>query len=136
MNSLLNVALRERRGYVYSVDAYTSMFTDTGLFTVYFGCDPEHIRPCRKLVEQTLRQLAESPLSPRALAAARRQYLGQMTVAAQSREQAALSMGRATLFHGRALTADEQRARIEAVTPQMICGAAERLTGLSVLTFS
>lgn len=136
MNSLLNVALRERRGYVYSVDAYTSLFTDTGLFTVYFGCDPEHIRPCRTLVERTVTHLSGTPLSARALAAAKRQYIGQMTVAAQSREQSALSLGRATLFHGRALTDAEQRDRIEAVTPEALRAAAERLTRLSTLTFS
>lgn len=44
MNSRLNVALRERRGLVYSVDAGLTGWTDCGLFTVYFGCDPEDAR--------------------------------------------------------------------------------------------
>ena len=36
MNSRLNMALRERLGYVYSIDAQYSSFTDSGMFGIYF----------------------------------------------------------------------------------------------------
>lgn len=41
-NSLLNVALREQRGYVYAVESSVVNYTDTGLFTVYFGTDGKY----------------------------------------------------------------------------------------------
>ncbi|MDE7397167.1 MAG: insulinase family protein, partial [Muribaculum sp.] len=50
MNSLLNVALRERHGYVYTVDSAMTLFSDCGLFTIYFGCDPQNTAKCRRLV--------------------------------------------------------------------------------------
>jgi predicted Zn-dependent peptidase len=137
MNSLLNVALRERRGYVYSVDAYSSFFTDCGLFTIYFGCDEEHIKPCRRIVFDTIDRLASSSLTPRALEAAKKQYLGQTIVAGENRESAALAMGKATLFHGRVRTPEEIIESIHSITADELRMAAETITRQksSVLSF-
>ncbi len=137
MNSLLNVELRERRGYVYSVDSYTSMFSDCGLFTVYFGCDEEHLASCRRIIFNTLDRLASESMSRRVLEAAKKQYLGQAVVAAENREQSAISIGRATLFHGSVLPAAELKERIMSITPGALRQAAEALTRekCSILTF-
>lgn len=137
MNSLLNIALRERRGYVYTVDAYTSMFTDCGLFTIYFGCDGEHVGKCRKLIKNTLDGLASSPLDSRRLEAAKKQYLGQIVVSGENREQLALSTGRATLFYGQVMPDEEVAERIKSITAEQLRIAAERISwpNVSVLTF-
>lgn len=137
MNSLLNVALRERRGYVYSVDAYTSLFTDCGELTIYYGCDYEHVKPCRRIIFDTLRRLADSPLKERTLAAAKKQYVGQTIVAAENREQMALSTGRALLFNGHVAPQEEIVERIMSLTPENIRMAAEALVPekCSILTF-
>ena len=41
MNSRLNLALRERRGYSYSAESHYSPYTDTGVMMIYFSCDPD-----------------------------------------------------------------------------------------------
>lgn len=137
MNSRLNVLLRERHGYVYSVDSYISSFTDCGLFTVYFGCDENHVQPCRRLIFRTLDELAQSTMSTRSLDAAKKQYLGQTIVAGANAEQVALATGRSTLFHQRALHPDEIVRHIMDITPEDIRVAAEKLTPsrCSILTF-
>lgn len=137
MNSRLNVLLRERHGYVYSVDSYISSFTDCGLFTVYFGCDENHVKPCRRLIFRTLDELAQSTMSTRALDAAKKQYLGQTIVAGANAEQVALATGRSTLFHRHALHPHEIIERIMGITPEDIRLAAEKLTPsrCSILTF-
>ncbi len=137
MNSLLNIALRERRGYVYSVDAYSSMFTDCGLFSIYFGCDAEHVDRCVKLIFETLDRLAASPMNRLSLHAAKKQYLGQMIVAGENREQLVLSIGKATLFHGKAITADEIIEQVNSLTAEEIRTAAEHISSAncSILTF-
>lgn len=137
MNSLLNVELRERHGYVYSVDSCTSLFSDCGELTVYFGCDPEHVKPCRQAVTDIFARLAESPLSQRRLVAAKKQYLGQMTVAGDNREQTALNAARATLFRGHATPASEIIERTRSITAEQLRQAAEHVAsqGLSTLTF-
>lgn len=138
MNSLFNVALRERHGYVYSVDAYTSLFTDCGLFTVYFGCDDEHVMPCRRLIFDIIDRLANEPLSKRSLDAAKKQYLGQSIVAGENREQFALSIGRGTLFNSKIIPAKEVKERINSITPEELQEAAQQTSrkNCSILTFS
>lgn len=125
MNSLLNVSLRERRGLVYTVDASSSMFTDAGEFAIYFGCDADDLRTCRRLVLDQLDRLASEKMSVRRLDAAKKQYMGQITVASDNREQLALTTARATLYHGRVASADEVAGHIMSVMPEQLREAAE-----------
>ncbi|MDO5395152.1 MAG: pitrilysin family protein [Bacteroidales bacterium] len=133
MNSLLNVVLRERRGLVYNVEASTTMFTDCGEFTVYFGCDPQDTVRCRNLVSRQIAGLAEHCMTERRLAAAKKQYLGQMTIADDNRENRAIAIARATLLRGRALTPEELIDCIRSVSAEDIRRMSEVLTDLSTL---
>lgn len=116
MNSRLNVALREKRGLVYAVEASTTLFSDCGLFNIYFGCDPADRTRCLDLVWRELRRLAAAPLSARALESARRQYLGQLLVASENLEQVILSSARALMMTGRIRTRRETEEAISRVT--------------------
>ena len=135
MNSLLNIALRERRGLVYSVDASTAWYTDCGAFTIYFGCDPADTTQCRRLAEKCIAGIAErKALNERKLEMAKRQYAGQLVVASENRESRVLGIARSVLFCGKALTANETEARIRAVTLDDLAVAAAELMRYSVLT--
>lgn len=134
MNSLLNVALRERRGLVYTIDAGTTMMSDTGLFTIYFGCDREDVGRCRRLVNNVIGDIADKGVTPSKLAEAKKQYLGQLAVASVNTEQNALSMARSTLYRGSVVTSAQVRAEIEAVDVARLRDCALRLTSLSRLT--
>lgn len=134
MNSLLNVALRERRGLVYTVDASTSLLSDTGLFTVYYGCDPADNALCASLVREQLERMADHPLSSRTLEMYKKQYLGQLKVAYENRENRILGIARATLFSGRSLTPVEIEKRIKDVGPEELRQCAQKLCHCSQLT--
>lgn len=135
MNSLLNVALRERRGLVYSVDASTAVFTDAGLFTVYFGCDPDDNDRCVKIALREMSRLAETPLTEQALSRAKKQFLGQLIVGSENREQAALGAARATLYYRHALTPAQVRDRVMQITPGRLLSLAQAIAASpSILT--
>lgn len=138
MNSLLNVEMRERRGLVYSVDASAVSYSDCGLLTVYFGADADSLPACRRVMERVLSGLALRSLSPRRLEEAKRQYVGQLAVSSENREQTALSAGRSLLYNGRVITHEERVARIMEITPQQFAEAAATLhpQRFSVLTLS
>lgn len=137
MNSLLNVELRERRGLVYSVDAMASLLTDTGVFAIYFGCDPADTDRCRAIVERVIGRLCTEPLSDRRFSQALSQYIGQMNVAADNRENTILAMARAALFRGEVYTPAMTAARLRALTPVNLLEAARLIAPdrLSRLTF-
>lgn len=124
MNSRLNIQLREHRGLVYTVEASTTLFTDCGLFNIYFGCDPDDRDRCIELTFRELTRMAEQPLSLRALAAAKKQFIGQMLVSSENFEQLILSGARSLLLTGQLRTFSEIRTSIEAITPADIQEAA------------
>lgn len=134
MNSLLNVALRERRGLVYTVEASTALMTDTGLFTIYYGCDTTDVERCRRLVSDIIGRQASDTMSQRQLDDARRQYIGQLTLASTNSEQRALNMARSTLLRGSVIPSAVHLEHIRSLTPDDLREAASRLTTLSRLT--
>lgn len=136
MNSLLNLDLREHRGLVYTIDSALALLSDTGLICIYFGCDPEDADRCRGLVTQRLEALASEPLTARYVEAAKKQYIGQMTVAADNRENTIISAGRAALCYGQVNAPQLFIDRIRAVTPEMLRAAAETIAKPSILTFA
>ena len=137
MNSLLNVELRERRGYVYSVESTLTLLSDCGWISIYLGCDPDDVRSSMRVIDRITNRLSNELLPERRLDAYKRQYCGQLVVAADSAEFLAMNAGRGLLYRGKVATPDETIARIQAVTPEDIAQAAAYLNAerLSSLTF-
>lgn len=128
MNSRLNVALRERRGLVYAVDSSANMMSDCGLFTIYFGCDPQDSGRCMELVNEELHKISTVGLTARQLTAVRRQFLGQLVVAADNRENTALNLARTLLLFGEMPAPDAERKAVEALTSDRLLQAAAWLS--------
>lgn len=133
MNSLLNVALRERRGLVYSVDASRTLLSDCGMLTIYYGCDPADNERCRRLVLDTIRSVADGALTPRSVEAAKKQYLGQLVIAGENIENRILSIAHQYLFTGAVSGQGDINAAISAVTAADVAERAASLA-LSSLT--
>ena len=125
MNARLNLALRERRGLVYTVESSMTTYADTGTWCVYFGCDHADVKRCLQLVRHELDRLMEHPLSDRQLSAAKKQLKGQLAIAADNREQFALDMAKLYLHEGREHHVSELFNRIDAVTPIQIQQVAQ-----------
>ena len=127
MNSLLNLSLRERNGLVYTVESSMVSYSDTGLWTVYFGCDPHDVNKCCRLVRHQLDRLIEKPLSRSQLATAKQQIKGQTAIACDNRENFALDFGRSFLHNGKEKDLDRLFRQIDAVTAEEIQQVANEL---------
>ena len=127
MNSLLNLSLRERNGLVYTVESSMVSYSDTGLWTVYFGCDPHDVNRCCRLVRHQLDRLIEKPLSRSQLATAKQQIKGQIAIACDNRENFALDFGRSFLHNGKEKDLDRLFRQIDAVTAEEIQQVANEL---------
>ncbi len=124
LSSRLNLALREKRGLVYSVDSTLTTYTDTGVWAVYFGCDHEDVARCKKIVKKELQRLCDAPLSAPALNAAKRQVTGQIALSYDGFENVAIGMGKRMLHYGRTQTKEEMIARIQSLTAEQVWQAA------------
>ena len=118
MNARLNLSLRERHGLVYTVESTMATYGDTGIWSIYFGCDHHDISRCRKLVRHELDRLMQKPLSQQQLTKAKRQLKGQLAIACDNREQFALDFGRSYLHHGHERDLDTLFRRIDAITAE------------------
>ena len=138
MNSRLNVALRERRGLVYNVEANLTSYTDTGTFCIYFGCDPDDTDTCLRLVRKELKRLRDRRLTAAQLAAAQKQLTGQLIVASDNNEANALGMAKTFLHYNRYETMADVFRRIDALTPDLLLDVAGEMLEeerLSVLLY-
>ena len=67
MNSRLNLAVREKHGLVYTIDANYDTYIDTGLLTIYFGTEKKQLKRTTSRVLKELKKLREEPLRLAAL---------------------------------------------------------------------
>ena len=118
MNARLNLSLRERHGLVYTVESTMAAYGDTGIWSIYFGCDHHDVNHCRRLVRHELDRLMQKPLSQRQLMMAKRQLKGQLAIACDNREQFALDFGRCYLHHGYERDIETLYQRIDALTAE------------------
>ena len=138
MNARLNLALRERNGLVYTVESTMVSSSDTGMWSIYFGCDPHDVNKCLRLVRRELDKVMQKPLSANALRIAKQQLKGQIAVACDNREQFALDFGKSFLHYGWEKNVDRLFESIDKVSADDIQKVANELFAtnkLKVLIF-
>lgn len=128
MSSRLNCELREKRGLVYAVDSFNSMFSDTGLWSVYIGCDKSNVGKCLRIVRRELDRLAQTTMSDRMLEKIKTQYCGQLLVSTDNRENMAINMGKSLLFRGAVYDTTHTADCIRGVTAAQLREVAELLS--------
>ncbi len=127
MNSRLNVSLRERRGLVYTVESNLTAYTDTGTFCIYFGCDPDDVDLCLRLVRKELKRLRDHRLTASQLAAAQMQLIGQIGVASDNNENNALGMAKTFLHYNRYESQEAVCRRVSALTADELLAVANEM---------
>lgn len=134
MNSLLNLSLREKHGLVYNVESSYQPFTDTGMWTVYFGCDPENANRCEQLVYRELQKLRDFPISESNLKKYKLQLMGQMAISSEQKENLALSLGKSFLRYNKVDSMNEIRTHIENLTAEKLQAIAREIFDPEKLT--
>lgn len=127
MNSRLNHELREKRGLVYTVDSSLGLLSDTGLMQIYFGCDPDAVGKCLKIIRRELERLASDLLSPKAFENIKNQYCGQLTVGSDNRENMAMSMAKSLLYYNEIHDVPYVTEQIRNVSRNQLRDIAQRL---------
>ena len=138
MNARLNTVLREKNALVYTVEACFNPYSDTGLFTIYFGCDKPLVERSLRLVRKELERVIEAPLSSRALANAKKQLLGQLSIASDNSEAQCLSMGKSMMIFGYIEPMETTRSKIESLTSSELQRVAQEILAwdnLSILIY-
>ena len=134
MNAKLNLALREHNGLVYTVESTMVAYGDTGIWSIYFGCDEHDVKRCLRLVRKELDKFMQKPLSEAQLKAAKKQIKGQVGVACDNRENFALDFGKSFLHYGWEKNVDRLYEQVDELTAEQIQAVAQELFDKDRLT--
>ena len=134
MNAKLNLALREHNGLVYTVESTMAAYGDTGVWSIYFGCDEHDVKRCLRLVRKELDKFMLKPLSDAQLKAAKKQIKGQVGVACDNRENFALDFGKSFLHYGWEKNVDRLYEQVDEITAEQIQAVAQELFDKDRLT--
>jgi len=139
MNSRLNMSIREKYGYAYSIDSFYFPYSDTGVWGIYMGTDNGSTQKAVDLVMKELNKLRQVRLGSLQLSQARKQYRGQIAIAFDSNVNVMLSGGRGYLHDGKLLSVEDIFDRIDSVTDSHILEVANEIFNpemISTLTYT
>ena len=127
MNSRLNTSLREKNGLVYTVESTHALYTNSGVFSIYFGCDPNNTNKCLSLIHKELHKLSHIPLTPHQLSKAKKQLKGELGIAAENKESLVLDITKSFLHLNRSINLTELLHEIKNTTAEEIQEVAKSL---------
>ena len=116
MNSRLNMALRERRGYSYSAESHYSPYTDTGVMMIYFSCDADKFSRSMQVTREEIRKLRNNLITENRLNHARKQLMGQLAISRENNENIMLSSAKSYLVFNRVDSLETIRKNLESIS--------------------
>ena len=138
MNSRLNLALREKYGFVYNIEASYHPYSDTGLFAIFYGTELTQVARSKKLIAKELKLLRDKPLGTLQLHKGKEQLIGQLAMAEENNAGLMLMMGKSILDLNKVDSLDGIFKRIRSISSaelQEIANEALREDQMSYLTF-
>ena len=127
LSARLNMTLREKLGLAYTVEASYTPFSDTGLFTIYAGCENENTNRCIELIFKELKKVRDDKLGTMQLHIAKKQFLGQTAITNESKLNELLAIGRSALITDKVETPEAFAKAIEVITAEEILESANRI---------
>ncbi len=134
MNSRLNLSLRERHGYVYSIESTYQPFGDTGFFGIYFGTEEKTLKKAHALVLKEMEKLKTKKLGSIQLHMAKEQAIGQMAMAEENYAALMLVYGKSLIDHNKVDSLESIFAQIRSTTAEQIQEIAQEIFELDQLT--
>ncbi|MGB3108892.1 M16 family metallopeptidase [Sphingobacterium siyangense] len=116
MGSILNLSIREKYGIAYTIESNYTIFSDTGLFSIYLGTDEEKVEKAKKLVFKELAKLSEQPLSETAVKKAKQKFIGQIALTEENRMSMIISAAKNVMDYDRVILLDEVIEKIQDLT--------------------
>jgi predicted Zn-dependent peptidase len=124
LSSRLFQEVREKRGLVYSVYSFSSMYEETGLSGIYFGCRPERLDAVMETVGRELLRLVCEPVPDEELRRAKEHLKGRMILGLESTSSRMTRLGKGIITDTEILSLDELARRVDAVSSEQVMALA------------
>jgi predicted Zn-dependent peptidase len=120
MSNRLNLEIREKHGIAYTIESNYTAFTDTGIFSIYFGTDAEKADKAAKLVHKELKKLREQKLGTLQLHQTKQKFIGQIALAEENRMSLIISMAKSLIDFNYVDTLPQLFEKINNVTAEQL----------------
>jgi len=120
MSSRLNLEIREKYGIAYTVESNYTAYSDTGIFSVYFGTETDKMQKAYNLVLKELKKLRDKKLSPVQLKQSKNKFIGQIALGEENRIALIIAMAKNVIDYGDVETLPKIYERINNVTAEDI----------------
>jgi predicted Zn-dependent peptidase len=138
MNSRFNLSLREKYGFVYSIEGNYTPYLDTGFMGIFFGTEKKQLAKSISLINKELKRIREVPLTVLQLHQTKVQLMGQLAMSEESNMSFMLMMAKSLLDTGRVDSLSEIFAEIELITSAQLQEISQEMfdeRNFSYLTF-
>jgi predicted Zn-dependent peptidase len=116
LNSRLSLAIREKHGMAYSVEANYSPFLDCGYHSIYLGTDEKWVEKSIELIHKELNKLKNIPLGKIQFSMFKEQLKGHLALASESNVNLMIALGKSVLIHDKIETTRELFSKVDAIT--------------------
>jgi predicted Zn-dependent peptidase len=138
MSSRLFQRLREKEGLVYTISSFAELFSDTGIFGIYFAVDPKNARRAMDSVRDEISKLQQG-FSQTEMADAKSSLKGSIVISLESTTSRMMRLARGELYLNEYVPLDETLAeidKVDAVAVQQIVADLFNEGNLSVAVVS
>jgi predicted Zn-dependent peptidase len=127
MTSTLNMALREKKGYVYTIESNFTSYIDTGVYNFYFATEPKQFNKAVATFTKEINKVRDKKLSTLQLHRLKEQIKGQLIMAEENNSNFMQMMGKSYLDFGRIDSFDQINKKIDGISSDTINDLANQL---------
>lgn len=127
MSSNLFQKVREERGLVYSIFSYLSNFVPMGVMVVSASMHPKNLEEVLKIVYDEIEKLKSNGLDAKRCMQSKEQLKGNYILGLENVSSRMQSIGRSYLLYKKNRNPEEVLKKIDAVTLEGMCSAAEQV---------
>lgn len=132
MNSKLNLGIREKYGYTYTIESGYNSYSDTGIFHVYLATDKKYLEKSISLTASVMHKLASTKLGSMMLHQYKQQFKGQLALARENKANVVISQAKSLLSLNRITSLEDIYQKIDRITSEEVL----RMAGIYLNTNS
>jgi predicted Zn-dependent peptidase len=108
--------VREERGLAYSVGASTTMYQDTGVFSIFAATSPDQVEEVVQISIEEMRNIVRDGITAEELELAKAQARASILLSLEDSASRAAALASSEMVHGRQISVEETLAAVDAVT--------------------
>ncbi len=136
MSSRLFQKIREEHGLTYSIYSYTTAFSDTGLFSICGGMNPNQLERVYELIETEISHVKKTGLSQKLIDVTKEQLISNFIIGTESTLNRMTSSGASLLLRGVVQDSEEVIAKLSRVTTENILQVTNEIFDMERVSWS